>query len=89
MTARMFFGGWLYPDVRWIGAADFAAAFGKDEVDCAAMSTDVAQTSSAQAKKQFKALCIGIKLPPLHLTGKTIHRTFLEGFGHPLVWHPR
>jgi hypothetical protein len=60
MTARMFFGGWLYPDVPWIGAVDFAAAFGKDEVDCAAMGTDAAQASSAQAKRQFKAFWIGI-----------------------------
>jgi hypothetical protein len=51
MTAKMFFGGWLYPDVRWTGVADFAAAFDEDEVDCAAVGTDVAEASSAQAKR--------------------------------------
>jgi hypothetical protein len=58
----MFFGGWLYPEVPWIGVADFAAAFGKDkdEVDCAAMGTAVAQASSAHAKRQFKPFWNGI-----------------------------
>jgi hypothetical protein len=41
ITSRMFFGGRLYPEA--------------DESDCAAMGSDIAQTTTAATKKRFKA----------------------------------
>jgi hypothetical protein len=55
----MFFGGWLYPDALSAGAGVAATlnevTFNRDEFDCAATGTDVAQTASAPTKKKCKA----------------------------------
>jgi hypothetical protein len=61
----MFFGGWLYPDAPSIGAADAEVTFNKDEFDCAAMGTGVAQATSAATNRKFKAFRTGISSPPL------------------------
>jgi hypothetical protein len=59
MTSRIPFGGWLYPD-----APSFATAaeltFARDDLDCAAMGTDVKQATTIPTKKHVKAFCAGI-----------------------------
>jgi hypothetical protein len=57
----MFFGGWSYPDVLWIGATGAGAAFNEAEFDCAAMGTDIAPATSDPAKRQFKSFRICIR----------------------------
>ncbi len=69
----MFFGGWLYPDAPSVADAGAAATFNelrfneltfnKDEFDCAAMGTHVAQATSVPTKRQCKAFRTGISSP--------------------------
>jgi hypothetical protein len=47
ITSRMFFGGWLYPDVSAAGAA---VPFEEDGVDCAVMGKPIVQATSAPTK---------------------------------------
>jgi hypothetical protein len=60
MTSRMFFGGWLYPEVASTGLAGAGVTLDENEVACPAMGTDVAQATSAPTKRQFKAFRPGI-----------------------------
>jgi hypothetical protein len=58
----MFFGGWLYPDAVSLEAAGAVAAF-EDvdaDVDCAAVGTCAAPTTSTPVKKSPNAFWIVI-----------------------------
>jgi hypothetical protein len=77
----MLFGGWLYPDAPSTGAAGAKAALNKDKVVCAAMGPDVAQATSAPAKKQFKMFRTGINCLHFHSQHEPTDKTILQAFG--------
>jgi hypothetical protein len=60
ITSRMFFGGWLYPDVPSVEVAAVETTFNADGFDWAEMGTAVTQATSAPTNKRFKALRTGI-----------------------------
>ena len=60
MTSRMSFGGRLYPDALSFDAGGAEVTFEKEELDCAAMRTDVARASSAPSSIKVKVLGVGI-----------------------------
>jgi hypothetical protein len=68
----MLFGGWSYPDAAAIGVAGAEATFNKDEFDCAAMGTNVAQATSAPTKRQFKAFRTDISFLYFNSPTKTV-----------------
>src|ERR1700689_659281 len=59
ITSRMFFGGWLYPDAP-NGATDGEGTVEGSDADCARTPEDVAQATSAETKRHFRAFCTGI-----------------------------
>jgi hypothetical protein len=60
ITSRIFFGGWLYPDVVSLAAAGAAAAIEEVDVnvDCAAVGTHAAPATSTAVSRSFNAFWI-------------------------------
>ena len=70
ITSRMFFGGWSYPEAPSTGGAGAVSNFDGDAIDCAAVGADIAQATSAPAKRQFKAFWT--RISPAHFNASVI-----------------